>query len=149
MSSYNQVAETRPLAETLSLAATEIMSLEEEMADLCATIAAQFPDTHERIDKYQQAYCALQALRAAHDLVEDPLAAVTPSYRNVPITVKVGRQTRHNRPSSQRVRLANAVVRLRAVAVALHPDGADEATRVDLKVNIDVLEHVTFPKRYG
>lgn len=149
MSSYNQVDETRTLAETLSLAATEIMALEEEMADLCATIAAQFPDKYEQIGKYQQAYHALQVLRSARDLLEDPLANVAPSYRNVPVTIKIGRQTRSNRPTSQRVRLGNAIVRLNAVFNTLMPDGMDKESAVDLARNIGALEDVSFPKKYG
>lgn len=149
MSSYNQVEEKRTLAETLSMAATEIMALEEEMADLCATIAGQFPDTYERIAKYQEAHSAWQALASARALLEDPLASITPSYRDKRVVVTVGRQTRFRRSTSQRVRLGNAVVRMRGVTAVLQPDGTDEETAAELAANITALEDVTFPTRHG
>lgn len=148
MSSYNQVAETRPLAETLGLATTEILALYDEMADLCATIAAQFPDTYEQITKYAQAHRALTALDNAREVLNEPLERVDPPLRSLNVTVAVGRQTRAKRLASHRVRLGNAVVRLTGVVVALA--GADwSGLREDLMASIAELEEVTFPERYG
>ncbi len=148
MSSYNQVAEKRPLAETLGLATTEILALYDEMADLCATIAAQFPDTYEKIAKYQQAHHALTALDSAREVLSEPLERIDPPLRSLDVTVTAGRQTRPNRQSSQRVRLGNAVVRLRGIVVAL-ADADWSGLREDLMASIAGLEDVTFPERYG
>ena len=147
MSSYNQVDETRTLAETLGLATTEIMALYDEMNDLCATIAAQFPTTYERIAKYQQAYHAVEALSDACTTLEEPLDRIDPPQRRRAVVVKVGKQTRSNRSSSQRVRLGNAVVRLEGVMAALDDD--DAALRTDLAENITALKDIEFPKNYG
>lgn len=148
MSSYNQIEETRTLAETLGLATTEILALYDEMADLCATIAAQFPKTYEKIAKYQQAYHALTALDEAKGVLAEPLERVDPPIRSLPVTVTVGKQTRYNRGSSQRVRLGNAVVRLKGVVGALA--NADwTGLCEDLAAISAELENVTFPKRYG
>lgn len=149
MSSYNQVEETRALAETLGLATTEIMALYDEMADLCATIAAQFPNTHEKIAKYQQAYNALTALDNARVVLDEPLERIDPPDRLRPVTVKVGKQTRYGRPVSQRVRLGNAVVRLKGVEVALPSLAEQWGLRDDLTGIIVALEDVTFPERFG
>ncbi len=148
MSSYNQVAEMHPLAETLGLITTEIMKLYDEMADLCATIAAQFPATYEQITKYQQAHTALTALEEAKTVLHDPLERIEPPFRSLPVTVTVGRQTRHRRNMSQRVRLGNAVARMRGVVLALAKmdwSGLHE----DLAAIIEELENITFPQRYG
>lgn len=148
MSSYNQVPETRPLAETLGLATTEILALYDEMADLCATIAAQFPDTYEQIAKYQQAHCAMTALDNAREVLNEPLERVDPPCRGLDVTVTAGRQTRPNRQTSHRVRLGNAIVRLKGVVVAL-ADADWDGLREDLMVSITELEDITFPERYG
>lgn len=150
MSSYNQVQETKTLADTLSNAVTVIRLLHEEMEDLCATIAGRFPNKYEKIAKYQQAYAALQALRRANEALT--VDAVPPSSRNLPITLWVGRQTRFNRPTSERVRLANAVARLRGVAAELaklEVDGESEVFVIDLYRMIEELDAVTFPQRHG
>lgn len=152
MSSYNQVSETRALGETLSLAVIEIVTLYEEMADLCASIAAQFPDTHGRIPKYQEAFAALSSLDSARLLLEEPMNRIEPSARQTPVTATVGRQTRPNRITSQRVRLGNAVARLKPVLMELaqgtlvHDDAEFVA---DLSNIITDLQTVTFPQRYG
>lgn len=148
MSSYNQVAETRTLAETLGLATTEVLALYDEMADLCATIAAQFPDTYEKIAKYRQAHCALTALDNAREVLSEPLERIDPPLRSLDVTVTAGRQTRPNRQTSHRVRLGNAVVRLKGVVVAL-ADADWAGLREDLIASITELEDVTFPERYG
>ncbi len=148
MSSYNQVAETRTCAETLGLATTEILALYDEMADLCATIAAQFPDTYEEVPKYQQAHLAMTALDSAREVLSEPLDRVDPSCRNLDVTVTAGRQTRPNRQTSQRVRLGNAVVRLKGVVVTL-ADADWAGLAEDLMASIIELEDVTFPERYG
>ncbi len=145
MSSYNQVGETRTLAETLGLATAEIMALYDEMSDLCATIAAQFPDTYESIGKYQQAYHAVGALSGACVTLEEPLDRIDPPLRRQAVTVTVGKQMRSNRSSSQRVRLGNAVVRLVGARDALM--GEDLAA--DLAEIIEELGNVSFPQRYG
>lgn len=147
MSSYNQVDETRTLAEMLGLATTEIMALYDEMNDLCATIAAQFPNTYERIVKYQQAYHAVEVLRDACMTLEEPLDRIDPPVRRRAVTVTIGKQTRSNRSSSQRVRLGNAVVRLRGVVAALEDE--DAALRGDLAENITAIKGIEFPKNYG
>lgn len=148
MSSYHQTDETRALAEVLGLATAEIMGLHDEMADLCATIAAQFPDTYERIGKYQQAYHAVVTLSNTCQTLEEPLQRLDPPLRRQAVTVTIGKQTRSNRPASQRVRLGNAIVRLRGVVVAL--TAADETElRNDLAENISELETVVFPQTYG
>ena len=148
MSSYNQVAETRALGEMLSLAVVEIVALYDEMADLCAGIAAQFPKTHERIPKYQEAYSALAALDNARTLLNEPMNRVPPSYRHTPVTAMVGKQTRQNRATSQRVRLGNAVVRLKAVFGAIGA-GRPYDLLDDLAEVIADLQGVVFPARYG
>ncbi len=145
MSSYNQVEETRTLAETLGLATTEILALYDEMADLCATIAAQFPATHEKIGKYRQAFRALTALDEARGVLNELLERVDPPERNLPVAITVGKQTGYNRATSQRVRLGNAVVRLVGVKDAL----MDEGLAADLTKIIEELGNVTFPQRYG
>lgn len=145
MSSYNQVTEERPLAETLGLATTEILLLYDEMADLCATIAAQFPKTYQKIAKYQQAHSALTALDEARTVLHDPLERIDPSCRSLPVTVTVGKQTRYRRDMSQRVRLGNAVVRLVGAKNAL----TDEDLAADLAEIIEELGNVAFPQRYG
>lgn len=150
MSSYNQVEQTKTLADTLSNAVTVIRLLHEEMEDLCATIAGRFPKKYEQIAKYKQAYVALQTLRRANEALA--VDAVPPSSRNLPITLYVGRQTRFNRPTSQRVRLGNAVARLRGVAGELTKmefDGESEVFVIDLRGMIEELDAVTFPQRHG
>ena len=156
MSSYNQVEETRALGEMLSMAVVEIVDLHDDMSDLCAGIAAQFPETHERIPKYQEAYDALASLESAKAVLDEPMNRVAPSYRQVPVVAFVGRQTRQGRITSQRVRLGNAVVRLKAVRDALTtitpPDIRDvhvEELVIDLDAIIADLQTVTFPTRYG
>lgn len=150
MSSYNQVEETRALGETLSMAVVEIVALHDEMSDLCASIAAQFPNTHGRIPKYQEAYNALTALEDARAILAEPMNRVAPSSRQVPVAAVVGKQTRQGRSTSQRVRLGNAVVRLKAVlavlAMGIHDDLELAA---DLSNIIADLQTVTFPTRYG
>jgi hypothetical protein len=145
MSSYRQTEETRTLAETLGLATTEILALYDECADLCAAIAAQFPQTYEKIAKYRQAYHALTALDNARTVLDEPLEHVEPPDRNQPVTVKVGKQTRYHRPTSQCVRLGNAVVRLIGAKDAL-TDGNLVAGLAEI---IEELGNVTFPQRYG
>ncbi len=151
MSSYNQVTEERTLAETLSLAVIEVRALDEEMSDLCASISAQFPGRFERIDKYQEALRASEALGEARTLLgEEPLSNISPNNRNVPVTATVGKQTRQNRPTSQRVRLGNAVVRLQAVVQALAPGrGGDEQAALEIEAAIDTVDGITFPTRFG
>ncbi len=149
MSSYNQVTERRTLAETLGLATTEIMKLYDEMADLCANIAAQFPDTYEDIPKYQQAHGALTALELAKDVLDEPLARIDPPARARIVPAMVGKQTRGRHVASQRVRLGNAVVRLRAVQTDLADTQEDDDLSVDLAEIVGQLEGVTFPERYG
>lgn len=145
MSSYNQISEERTLAETLGLATTEILALYDEMADLCSTIAAQFPDTYDSISKYRQAYRALTALEEAKTVLEAPLERIDPPYRNAKVTVTVGSQTRPRRASSRRVRLGNAVVRLRGVTLA----EVGEELQEGLDSIILELEDVSFPQPYG
>lgn len=154
MSSYNQVEETRTLAETLSLAVTEIMVLHDEMSDLCATIAAQFPATYEMIPKYCEAYRALASLDNARTLLDEPMNRVPPSYRHTPVTVTVGKQTRPNRITSQRVRLGNVVVRLKAVFEAIEAGRPGQPYDLydlfdDLAAIIADLQGVVFPQRFG
>ena len=151
MSSYNQVEEMKTLADTLSHAITVLRLLEEEMADLCATIAGRFPKKYETIAKYQQAYVALQTLRRANEALA--VDAVPPSSRNLPVTLWVGRQTRFNRPTSQRVRLGNAVARLRGVTDELtkwaESGGGGQIFVTDLREIIEALDAVVFPVRHG
>lgn len=148
MSSYHQRNETHTLAEMLGLATAEVMKLHDEMSDLCATIAAQFPTTYERIGKYQQAYHAIEALGDTCRTLEEPLKRIDPPVRRHTVTVTIGKQTRSNRSSSQRVRLGNAIVRLRGVVATL--TDAEEAELGDaLAENITALETVVFPKTYG
>jgi hypothetical protein len=148
MSSYNQVEETRTLAETLGLATTEVLALYDECADLCATIAAQFPNTYENIAKYRQAHHALTALDEAKTVLDEPLERLDPPIRNLSVTVTIGKQTRYNRPMSQRVRLGNAVVRLKGIVGALS-DADWTGLCEDLAATVGELEDVTFPERYG
>ncbi len=148
MSSYNQVTEERALGETLSLAVIEIVALHEELSDLCASIAAQFPNTHERIPKYREAYDALESLENAKASLEAPMDRVMPSYRQVPVVATVGKQTRQGRATSQRVRLGNAVMRLKAVLAGLDLCG-DNLLLDDLEAIIADLQGVVFPQRYG
>ena len=144
MSSYSQQLETNNLGKMLALAAGEIGELYGEMADLCATIRTQFPDKYEGIAKYKQANTAYLTLNHAFDVLAHPLPAAT---EDSPITVKVGRQTRHNRSSSQRVRLGNVVVRLRGVADELQKN--THPTLLGLEETIERLDAVVFPMRYG
>lgn len=152
MSSYNQVTEDRALGETLSLAVIEIVALYDEMEDLCATIAAQFPKTYERIPKYQEAYAALIILESAKLILDEPMNRVAPSLRQVPVVVVVGKQTRPNRVTSQRVRLGNAVARMKAVNNVL-ASGDDLGPVFEIIGDLDEivrdLQTVTFPERYG
>lgn len=149
MSSYNQVTERRTLAETLGLATTEIMKLYDEMADLCANIAAQFPDTYEDIPRYHQALSALSALDRARDVLDEPLARIDPPARARIVVVTVGKQGRGRRTMSDRVRLGNAVVRLRAVQNDLNDPLEADNLSVDLAEIVGQLEGVTFPERFG
>jgi hypothetical protein len=149
MSSYNQVEETHTLAETLGLATAEILALYDEMADLCAAIAAQFPQTHEKIAKYRQAFHALTVLDEARTVLAEPLERIAPPDRNRPVIVKVGKQTRYHRPTSQRVRLGNAIVRLKGAEMALVEAGAGLDLVYDLCDLLPALVDVTFPERYG
>ncbi len=149
MSSYNQVTERRTLAETLGLATTEIMKLYDEMADLCANIAAQFPDTYEDIPKYQQALTAFTTLERARDVLDEPLTRIDPPARARTVPVAVGKQARGRHTVSQRVRLGNAVARLRAVQNDLGDPQEDDNLSIDLAEIVGQLEGVTFPERYG
>lgn len=149
MSSYNQITEERALAETLGLATTEILALYDECADLCALIAAQFPETYEKIAKYQQAYHALTALDEAKTVLDEPLERIDPPDRNQQVKVRVGKQTRYNRPTSQRVRLGNAIARMKGVEAALPSSSYQWGLRDDLTGVIVTLEGVTFPERFG
>ena len=128
----------------LALAAGEIGELYGEMADLCATIHTQFPKKYKGIAKYKQADAAYIVMEHAFNVLAHPLPAHTTESH---ITVKVGRQTRHNRSSSQRVRLGNAVVRLRGVAKELQKN--EHPSLLGLEETIEQLEAVTFPVRYG
>ena len=144
MSSYRQSDETKPMGLTIGLAAGEIGELAGEMADLCSTIHTQFPNKYEGIAKYKQAHSAYLALAHASVILGHSLPARTEA---IPITVKVGRQTRHNRSSSQRVRLGNVVVRLRGVAKELQKN--EHLSLFGLEETIEQLDAVTFPVRYG
>ncbi len=148
MSSYHQINETKTLAEMLGLATTDIMKLHDEMSDLCATIAAQFPDTHENIPKYQQSYHAFLELSDACLTLAEPLDRIDPPVRRQAVTITIGKQMRSNRSASQRVRLGNAVVRLRGVAAALSV-AEEYELRDDLIENIAALATVEFPQTYG
>ncbi len=148
MSSYHQISETRTLAETIGLATIDIMKLHDEMFDLCATIAAQFPSTYEDIPKYQQAYYAREALRDARRTLDAPLDRLNPTLRTVAVPVTIGKQTRSNRSSSKRVRLGNATVRLQGIVVAL-TNAKEHKLRDDLADNLIALEAVEFPQTYG
>ena len=148
MSSYHQINETRTLAEMVGLATAEVMKLYDEMSDLCATIAAQFPATHEVIPKYRLAYHAVEVLSDTCRTLEEPLERIDPPVRRHAVTITIGKQMRSNRSSSQRVRLGNAIVRLRGVVATLSE--ADEAElRDELAENIAALENVEFPQTYG
>ena len=148
MSSYHQVDETKTLAEMLGLATTDIIKLHDEMSDLCATIAAQFPDSYENIPKYRQSYHAFSALRDACQTLEEPLDRINPPVRRHAVTITIGKQMRSKRSASQRVRLGNAVVRLRGIVAVL--SAADETElRNDLAEHITALEAVEFPQTYG
>ncbi len=144
MSSYNQVDETNMLGQMMNLARKEIVALEDEMADLCNTIRMQFPNKYKGIPKCQQAYAALMTLVDATVVLGQSLPDRT---METPITVKVGRQTRQNRSTSQRVRLGNAVVRLRGVAEELQKN--EHPSLMGLDNVIEKLDAVTFPMRYG
>lgn len=147
MSSYNQVTEECTLAVTLGLATNEIMMLYEEMADLCAHIAGQFPSTYEDIPKYQQAYHALTSLDEARTVLKDePLDRIDPAERSLAVAVTVGKQTKRRQAMSQRVRLGNAVVRLRGVKDTLP---SEDSLATDLFEMIRELADVVFPQRYG
>ncbi len=148
MTSYHQVDETRTLAEMLGIATADIMKLHDEMSDLCATIAAQFPDTHEAIPKYRQAYRAVGALSDTCETLAEPLERIDPPVRRHAVTITIGKQMRSKRAASQRVRLGNAVVRLRGVAGVLFATNETEL-RNDLAENITALEAVEFPQTYG
>lgn len=148
MSSYHQVDETKTLAEMLGIATADIMKLHDEMSDLCATIAAQFPDTHENIPKYRQAYRTFTALSDACRTLEEPLDRIDPPVRRHAVTITIGKQMRSNRSASQRVRLGNAVVRLRGVVMALSLAEEIEL-RDDLIENVNALSNVEFPQNYG
>ncbi len=125
------------------------MKLYDEMADLCANIAAQFPDTYEDIPKYQQAHSALSALELAKDVLDEPLTRIDPPARARDVPVTVGKQMRGRRAMSQRVRLGNAVARLRAVEAELSVIDAGLDLVYDLGDIIGQLEGVTFPERFG
>ncbi len=117
------------------------------MGELCAGIAAQFPDTYEKIAKYQEALLAYNALQAANTLIEQ--VDLDREHKDVPLMVKVGKQTRHNRTMSQRVRLGNAVVRLTGAAQALYPFETDGDAEALLQESIETVDGISFPKTYG
>lgn len=146
MSSYNQVATKTTVGEAITDAERELTALRDEMAELCASIAAQFAKTHGKIPKYQEALRALNALNAAVSLVERVDYKV---HAGVSMTIKLGRQTRRNRPTSQRVRLGNTLVRVLEAAEALQP--LNEAWQdVEMLYEIDImLADITFPTPYG
>ena len=148
MSSYHQINETRTLAETIGLATIDIMKLHDEMSDLCATIAAQFPGAYEDIPKYQQAYYAREALHDTRRTLDAPLDRLNPILRTMTVPVTIGKQTRSNRSSSKRVRLGNAAARLKGIVVAL-TNAKEHELRDDLADNITALESVEFPQTYG
>lgn len=146
MSSYNQVATKTTIGEAITDAERELIALRDEMAELCAHIAAQFAKTYEKIPKYQEALHALNALNAAVSLIERVDYKV---HAGVAVTIKLGRQTRRNRPTSQQVRRGNALVRVLGAAETLQP--LDEARQdVEMLHEIDImLADITFPKTYG
>ena len=147
MSSYRPVDETKTLAKMTSLAREEIIALEYEMRDLCAIIANKFPNKFQEIAKYKQSETAWMVLVLASAVLEIEDGWLTAHTMESPITVKVGRQTRHNRSSSQRVRLGNVVVRLRGVAKELQKK--EHPTLLGLEETIERLGAVVFPVRYG
>ncbi len=149
MSSYLQQEETRTLAETLGLATAEVIELCDELSNLCAAISAQFPDTHESIPKYQQAYSAVAVLDETKAVLEGALERINPPDRNLSVTVKVGRQTRRNRSVSQRVRLGNVVVRLKEVRATLITEDGGLDLVDSLSDIIPGLENVSFPAHHG
>lgn len=149
MSSYSQIPKPTTIGEAIENAGHELAALWDEMATLCANIAGQFPDTFEKIPKYQEALTAHDALCVATNLLEE--VDLVHEYKSTTIQVTVGKQTRRNRPTSQRVRLANAVVRLNEAADALRLYDSLQAAEETLLLQeiIDSVAGVTFPTTFG
>lgn len=147
MSSYSQQTTTTTVGEAVKCAKQEIAALWDEMSDLCAEIAAQFPDTYKEIAKYQEAVAAHDALCEAFDLIEE--VDLDYEHRDAPMSITVGKQTRRNRPTSQRVRLANAVVQLTKATDALRLFDDAEIAEVILHDIIKAVDGVSFPKTWG
>lgn len=147
MSSYNQRAETTTVADAVGVAEEELRALWHEMAELCAGIAGRFPNTYEKIAKYQEALRAFEDLDEATDLTER--IDLDWEHRDVPVVVTVGVQTRRKRAMSQQVRLANAVTRLTGAATTVRSLEGGETTASLLYEIIETVAGITFPHTYG
>lgn len=147
MSSYNQVPAKTNVGTAIADAVQELRALRDEMDDLCAGIAGQFPETFLRIPKYHTAFAACRALDDADAAVGE--ISMSHTLQQLPITVTVGKQTRTNRAMSQRVRLGNAVVLLTEAKAELSKYD-EEQDDVDLLAEaIQTVDGVNFPKTYG
>lgn len=153
MSSYNQVPELSNVGQAIHAAQDELVLLSAGMAELCASIAAQFPDTYEGIPKYKQALYAHHTLEAGAEEMAT-LDYLTSECLDSEIRIVIGKQTRQHRRTSQRVRLGNAVVRLCGAADGLcghnkgdHVDCAEAAALIQRVV--ENAQTVTFPTAYG
>ncbi len=144
MSSYRQEDQRTTVGKAIEEATETLAALWDEMAELCADIAAQFPNTYGDILKYQQALTADNALGEAISLLDD--LSLSWSFKQTAITITVGRQTRRKRPQSQRVRLGNAIVRLTAVARAAKTVDEDDATLWEI---IEPIAGISFPQAWG
>lgn len=152
MSSYRQKDVWMTVETALREAVAELRRLNDDMADLCAGIEAQFPDTFERIPKYGQAFRAWESLQAAIEIVgEGQSFALPATVGSMNIPVMVGKQTRQGRETSQRVRLGNARIRLASALTVLESfDRMDMADVVyDLRAMLGRLGGISFPVMYG
>ena len=152
MSSYNQVTQPTTVGLAIVTAFEELTALRNEMEELSAEIAGMFPETYGRIPKYEQAQIAYKAFNDA--IVRGADAGLIDSDRRQQgdwaahsIMVKVGKQTRQNRATSQRVRLGNAVQRLQSASEMLWKEGAEE--HGELEEVIEEVKDVVFPAAHG
>lgn len=150
MSSYNQISVPTTVGLAIVTAFEELEALRDEMEELSAEIAGMFPETYGRIPKYKQAQFAYKAfndavVRGGDAGLTDPKAQG--AWATHSIMVKVGKQTRQNRATSQRVRLGNAVQRLQSAAQMLRKEGAEQ--HPELEEIIEGVKNVEFPAAHG
>jgi len=151
MSSYRQKEQWMHVEVALQEAVAELRRLNDDMADLCAGIEAQFPATFDRIAKYRQAFAAWESLQSAVETADahGDFKQLPATVGTVNIPLMVGKQTRQGRETSQRVRLGNARVRIAAALSYIEGLEYPLDAMHDLRAMLVRLDGVTFPVAFG